>query len=201
MLTSIPFSGWGLVRGAYGDAQYSGLERVQVEALLACWFAWLDDRAAVTISLSGQPLSAELRIRRWRTRPDQVHFRWRNADATRAAFSRVCEAFQAAQLQFEVELTPKTKQPRALVIALAADDVFGPASVVGLVNRAFAAAGLPTGDRYDLACSGRVLRDATRRLELVPQSRAYTTGRSLGAIAAPWFRWVRLALSRLRGRS
>jgi hypothetical protein len=120
-----------------------------------------------------------------------VLFRWRNADETRESFASAREWFEADRTAFELELTPKTKQPRALVIALAAEDVFTPAAVVGLANRAFAAAGVRPPRRYDLTCTGDVLREGTRPVALVPQEPAYEAGRSIGRALGIGLRWVR----------
>ena len=193
MSEPVEFRGQAPVPGGYAHFACDGADRATAELLLASWFAWLGDRAAVTIAPAGEPLSAELRIRRWKSRADRVLFRWRNADETRESFARVREWFEADRSAFELELTPKSKQPRALVIALAAEDVFTPAAVVGLANRAFAAAGVRPPRRYDLTCTGAVLREGTRPVTLVPEDPAYEAGRSLGRVLDAGLRWVRWA--------
>jgi hypothetical protein len=200
----IAYRGRGLMHGGYAQLACDDLDRATVELLLASWFAWLGDRAAITIAPAGERQAAELRIRRWKTRPGVVLFRWRNADETRASFHRVHESFRAAHARFDLELTPKTKKPRALAITLDADDVFSPAGAVGLANRAFAAAGFPGCTRYDLTCAGPVLRKGTRPCALIPQSRAYQAGsaigRVLGRIIGRGIWWIRRAVDWGRGR-
>lgn len=191
MSEPVEFRGQIPVPGGYAHFVCDGVDRPTAELLLASWFAWLGDRAAVTIAPAGDPLSAELRIRRWKSRADRVLFRWRNADETRESFASVRAWFEADRTPFELELTPKTKQPRALVIALAAEDVFTPAAAVGLANRAFAAAGLRPPRRYDLTCTGDVLREGARPVALVPQDPAYQAGQSLGRVLGAGLRWVR----------
>jgi hypothetical protein len=193
MSEAIAFRGAGLIHGGSAYLACDELDRASVELLLASWFAWLGDRSAITIAPAGKKLSAELRIRRWQTRRDLALFRWRNADETRASFNRVLESFEAAHARFEIELTPKTKKPRALVISLDTDDVFSPAGAVGLANHAFAAAGFPGCTRYDLTCSGNVLRKNTRDCPLIPQSRAYQAGSSIGRVVGRGIGWIRRA--------
>jgi len=196
---AIDWRGFPLVPGGDAHLSLGGLDRPLVELLLASWFAWLGDRSAITLAPAGEAQAAELRIRRWKTRPDRVLFRWRNADATRASFARVRERFEAERQAVEIELTPKTRQPRAMVIELAADDVFSPAAAVGLAKRAFAAAGLPDTDRYDLGCTGHVLEQGTLPRRLIPPSDALQAGRSVGRILGTGRRWAMRAMEWVRG--
>jgi hypothetical protein len=195
----LEFRGQGPVPGGCAHFACDGVGRGTAELLLASWFAWLGDRAAVTIAPAGESVAAELRIRRWKSRADLVLFRWRNADETRESFARVREWFEADRNAFELELTPRTKQPRALAVALAAEDVFTPAAAVGLANRAFAAAGLRPPRRYDLTCTGDVLREGTRPVALVPQDPAYEAGRSIGRALGGGVRWAQRTRRWMRG--
>jgi hypothetical protein len=187
------YQGYGLVPGGYAHGSCFGVTRATAEGLLKSWFAWLGDRSAVTIAPAGEVVAAELRVRRWKTRPDRVLFRWRNADETRASFAWVRAAFVADRTAFDLELTPKTKQPRAIVVPLVEADVFTPAAALGLANRAFAAAGLPEPERYDLTCSGPVLATGTRPVALVPREPSYEAGRAVGRALGAALRWVRRA--------
>ena len=200
MSEAIEFRGMGLVPGGSAYLACDDLDRAAVELLLASWFAWLGDHSAITLAPAGEKLPAELRIRRWQTRPALVLFRWRNAGETRASFERVRERFAATHAPFEIELTPKTKKPRALVITLDPGDVFGPAGAVGLANQAFAAAGFAGCVRYDLTCSGSVLAQGTRPCALIPQSRAFHVGSSIGRVLGRGVRWVRTVADWGRGR-
>jgi hypothetical protein len=76
-----------------------------------------------------------------------------------------------------------------MAIALAPEDVFTPAAAVGLAMRAFAAAGLPDGERFDLTCSGKVLATPTLPRRLIPQRDQ--SARSLARLARRAMRWVR----------
>jgi hypothetical protein len=196
---AIEWRGFPLVPGDYAHLFLGGVDRPLVELLLASWFAWLGDRAAITLAPAGGAQAVELRIRRWKTRPDLVLFRWRNADATRASFGRVRERFEAERQAVEIELTPKTMQPRAMVIELAAADVFSPAAAVGLAKRAFAAAGLPDAGRYDLTCTGHVLEQGTLPRRLIPPSGVFQAGRSVGRILGTGRRWAMRAMQWVRG--
>jgi hypothetical protein len=200
MSETIAFRGTGMMHGGYAHVACDDLDRAAVELLLASWFAWLGDHSRITIAPAGEAQSAELRIRRWKTRRDLVLFRWRNADETRESFNRVHESFEADHARFEIEQTPKTKKPRALVITLDADDVFSPAGAVGLANRAFAAAGLAGWTRYDLTCAGPVLRKGTRPCPLIPQTRGYQFGNSIGRVIGRGIWWIRRAVEWGRGR-
>jgi len=196
---AIVFRSRGLVPGSYAAVACDDLDRATVEMLLASWFAWFRDPTVLTIAPAGRPESAELRIRRWKTRPDLVLFRWRADGEARASFGRVREGFEADRTAFELELTPKTKQPRAIVVALPADDVFTPAAAVGLARRAFAAAGVPDTGRYDLTCRGHVLKKGTGARPPIPVSEAFRAGQSIGRMLRPAVRWWRRAARWGRG--
>jgi len=205
MSETLTFRGQGLAQGGYVHLVCDDLDRAAVELLLASWFAWLGDRSRITIAPAGEKLPAELRVRR-STRRDLVLFRWRNADETRAPFDRVHESFEADHARLGIEQTPKTEKPPAGVITLDADDVFSPAGAVGLANRAFADAGFPGRTRYDLTCTGPVLRKGTRPVAMIPRHRAFHTAISIvlvvpylvGRVIRRGVRWIRRAAGRGR---
>lgn len=58
-----------------------------------------------------------IRLRRYKTRPDQLQFRFRNTDETRRPFNQVTTALEREGVDFEMELTRLRKRPRAAVIA------------------------------------------------------------------------------------
>jgi len=72
-----------------------------------------------------------IRMRRYKTRPDRLQFRFRNADKTRPPFDRVVAALDRDKICYDTELTKIRKRPRAVVVNF---DATQAASYAGLAN-------------------------------------------------------------------
>ncbi len=174
------FEGTGLIPGRYGTARLPGLSRPDAEAILRSWFAWLRDRSRVYLSPAQSNLEAEFLVRRWKTKPAEVEFRWRNSGATRHSFMEVVSSFKQERRPFTIELTAKTRRPRAIVTATLAEDVLAPSWAMGVAIAAFAAATERLGQEFDLCTQSHVLPIGMNDAPLVPLSRSYRLGRSFG---------------------
>jgi hypothetical protein len=175
-----PNSGSGFRPGSFGTANYNDLDRLSVERLLTSWFAWLRDGSRIHIRPAGETIEAELQIRRWKTRPHVVLFRWRNSVPTREVFEVVQRAFARDRREAHVELTAKTGRPRAVVVSLPTVDVLGPAWAMGLAESAFEVAGSTASGRFDVSCSAHAMATAARDVPLIPLDDAWTSGFSVG---------------------
>ena len=145
------------------------------------WGVWLEDGGCIRVANPVSGADVEFRKRVYKTRPDLLIFRFRNADATRASFATVRSRFDARKLPYAVELTPKRKRPRALAVQLRVDDVLVGQAAGNLIRVALDA------DRpaaLHLACAGtfRSMLDAPS-VPLLRQSRAFTAGFALGRAA------------------
>ena len=175
------YEGRGFVPGGYGDVRYVSIPRDVVERLLHSWFHWLVDRSRVHLRPAGSPFEAEFQLRRWKTRPDLVLFRWRNSAPTRSVFERVRDRLSVDHPEATVELTPKTRRPRALVLSIAADDVLAPAWSVGLAVSAFRYSGMEAVSSFDLEVQAHAQSSISQEVRLEPLSKAWSTGKQIGA--------------------
>jgi hypothetical protein len=137
----------------------AALTQAEVLACLRSWAYHLDDRGVIHLALAGTDAFVELRKRRWKTRPDLLLFRYRNADTTRHTFATVRKRFDDAGVGYEMTVTRKTRRPRALEVALDPYDPLSAQVALNLAVRAFGESS-STSLSYDLACSGHIREDA-----------------------------------------
>jgi hypothetical protein len=174
------FEGRGFIPGGFGDVTFEALSRTEVEHLLRSWFAWLADSSRIHVRPSRSAIEAELQIRRWKAKSDLVYFRWRNSAPTRDVFDRVRGAFQAERPEFGIELTPKTRKPRALTLSTRADDTLAPSWAMALVASAFRHAGLGVVTSFDLSAMAHALPIGPPLIPLEPLDRAFAIGTQVG---------------------
>jgi hypothetical protein len=167
------FEGRGFMPGGLGDPRYAGIPRPLVERLLRSWFVWLQDRARIHVRPADSPVEAELQIRRWKTKPDLVTFRWRNSTPTRHVFEPVRAAFAVERPDAVVELTSKARRPRAITMATSADDVLAPAWAMGPVVSAFRHCGIPSIACFDMSTMAHVRSGLTTEGPLEPRAKAW----------------------------
>lgn len=178
------YHGRPFIPGGYGQPLFTWLPRQSVERLLRSWFIWLADGSRVHLRPTSLPLEAEFQIRRWKTREHRVFFRWRNSAPTRASFSAVLGKFREDGRAPDVEMTPRSGKPRALVLSAGATDPLTPSWAVGLALHAFHAAGVDSSESFDLQCSAHALSMpiGPAQIALEPVSRAWTAGVKIGAM-------------------
>jgi hypothetical protein len=174
------FRGRGFIPGGFGDVTVEALSRIEVEHLLRSWFAWLADSSRIHVRPSRSVIEAELQIRRWKAKPDLVFFRWRNSASTRDLFDRVRGALEAERAEISIELTPKTRKPRALTLSTRADDPLAPSWAMALVDSAFRHAALGVVTSFDLSTMAHALPTGPPLIPLEPLDKAFTIGRQVG---------------------
>ena len=177
------FKGRGFTPGGFGDVTVEGLSRIKVEQFLRSWFAWLADSSRIHVRPSRSLIEAELQIRRWKTRPDLVFFRWRNSASTRDLFDQVRSALQAERPEIDIELTPRTRKPRALALSTRADDPLAPSWAMALVESAFRHAELGVVTSFDLSTMAHALPNGPPLIPLEPLARAFVMGTQVGRAA------------------
>jgi hypothetical protein len=177
------FKGRGFIPGGYGDVTFAAVSRAEVEYLLRSWFAWLADSSRIHVRPCRSVIEAELQIRRWKAKPDLVFFRWRNSASTREVFDRVLAVFQVERPEVTIELTPKTRKPRALTLSTRADDILAPSWAMGLVGSAFRHAGVGAVSCFDLSTMAHALPIGRTSIPLEPLSRAFVIGNRVGRAA------------------
>ena len=109
----------------------------ELERYIKSWGQWLDERGRIVVQHPATGREAEFRKRRYRTRPDALVFRVRNADSGKQHFASMQEALDQAGVRYQTELTPKRRQPRAIAVVLDASDVLTPVAAVRLITVAF----------------------------------------------------------------
>lgn len=160
----------------------------EAEPYLRSWGQWLEERGKIVVQHTGSGAEVEFRKHRYKTRPDVLVFRYRNADATRASFAEVQSCFDSDGVEYHMEHTKKQRRPRALAVALDPADVFTPVAAVRLLSLALGA-----DAEVRVFCQGRI-RGASDRpaVALIPPTRGQKAGFRIG-------RSIGRALIRLRG--
>lgn len=175
------FEGRAFVPGRYGSVCYRSLQRQEVEHLLRSWFVWLSDRSRIHLAPASGDMAAEFYLRRWKTKPHLVLFRWRNADTTKHVFEAVRVVFERRYPESTIERTPASGRPRALVLSFPLAEVQAPSWALSLAVRAFEAAGESAVDTFDLRCNATVLENPSADVPLEPTDRAWESGYRLGS--------------------
>jgi hypothetical protein len=144
---------------------YDVASPAEVGPFIYSWGQWLDERGRIIVRHPASAGEVEFRKRRYRTRPDLLLFRCRNADGGRKIFDRVRASFDGAGIAYEVERTSKRGLPRALVVPLEASDLLTPKTAERLVAVTFGA----EGGRFQLSCEGPIRSDSdSPPVELMP---------------------------------
>jgi hypothetical protein len=107
----------------------------------------LHDRGTVYLEHADAEGTIRVRMRRYKTSPDLLLFRFRNADKTRPAFDQVVAALDRDKIPFDTELTKIRKRPRAVVIAFDATQAAGYADLAHLTKLCFDAMGATADER------------------------------------------------------
>jgi len=174
--------GWAYLRGrARGPAVYRNLSLTDLEPFLRSWGAWLGNRGEMLVRHQGAEPSVHFRKRTYKRRRNVLLFRYRNADESRRSFSVVRAALEGARVDHEVELTRRTRQPRALVVALDPGDVLVPAAAMRLINTVFAALRVDTTSGFLVWPEGRFQAKPDREnVPLIAPSVARRAGFRMG---------------------
>jgi hypothetical protein len=152
----------------------------EIERFVRSWGEWLEERGRIIVQFADTEV--EFRKKRYKSRPDLLVFRVRNAVGMRKHFDRVRDAFDASALHYELERTTKRRDPRAIAVRLAMPDMFTPVAGVRLVDAAFRAFS-PEGEfSGDIWCEGRMRSGVdVPSTELIPWCQAHRLGRVVGA--------------------
>jgi len=107
----------------------------------------LHNRGTVYLEHADVEGTIRVRMRRHETRPDQLLFRFRNADKTRPAFDQVVAALDRDKIPFDTELTKIRKRPRAVAVDFDATQAAGYANLAHLTRLCFDAMGATADER------------------------------------------------------
>ena len=189
--------GWMYVRArALGPAVYRDLSLADLEPFLRSWGAWLGNRGEILVRHKDAEPIVHFRKRTYRRRPNVLLFRYRNADESRGSFSVVRAALETAGVDHEVELTRRTRQPRALVVALDPSDVLMPAAATRLMDSVFRALQVDAMTGFLVWCEGRFqARPDRENVPLVAPSAAQRAGLRMGVALGRLVRAVQLSRS------
>jgi len=170
---------------------HDGLAINGLSPLVQSWGSWLAERGRIVIHHADTDVEVELRKHRFATRPDELLFRVRNADVTRPHFQTIRAAFEQAGVAYQLETTPKRKQPRAIAVSLIAEDIHTPAAACNLIRIAFRAVGA-TEPRFRAHCDGAMrIRPDVPPVLLLPWRQDYQLGFSTGILFGRARKWWR----------
>jgi hypothetical protein len=161
---------------------YDKLSLADVAPLIRSWGPWLAERGRIVARHADSDAEVEFRKRRYSSQPDVLMFRVRNADASKHHFPAIRRAFDASATQYELELTAKRRGPRAIAVALVAEDVHTPAAACNLLALTFSAVGA-VGNGFRIHSEGQMRQapDAPS-VPLAPWRRDYAAGFRFGAL-------------------
>ena len=181
--------GWGQLnaRGSR-PALYKVRSSADVEPFVRSWGQWLDERGRIVIRHPVSGAEAELRKRRFKTRPDVLLFRYRNADANKGTFEEIRARFDREEIEHELERTRRQNRPRALVVALDPDDVFTPVAAVRLLNVTLG----PADTELQVFCEGGMRSgEDVPAIAKIPPTQAYRAGYEFGSrVGRLWSRFI-----------
>lgn len=187
--------GWMYLRArALGPAVYHDLSLTELEPFLRSWGAWLGNRGEILVRHKNAKPIVHFRKRTYRRRPNVLLFRYRNADESRGNFSVVRTALETAGVDHEVELTRRTRQPRALVVALDPSDVLMPAAATRVLRIVFGALQVDAMAGFLVWSEGRFQpRPDRANVPLIAPSAAERAGFRMGAALGRLVRAVQLS--------
>lgn len=175
-LLNVQFYYWSSRREVYELTSASELER-----FVRSWAQWTEERARIVVKVLSTNAEFEFRKRRYKTQPDEIHFRVRNADSTRQFFRRIRERFDRDKIDYQLELTAKRKQPRALCVPLNAANVLTPLAAVRLAAVVVEEIHDGSPSRLQTWLDGDVRRPPdVPAVELIAATQGYRVGESLG---------------------
>ena len=189
--------GWMYLRArALGPAVYRDLSLTDLEPFLRSWGTWLGNRGEILVRHKDAEPIVHFRKRTYRRRPSVLLFRFRNADESRGSFSVVRAALETAGVGDEVELTRRTRQPRALVVALDPCDVLMPAAAARLMDTVFRALQVDPMAGFLVWSGGRFQSKPDREnVPLIAPSAAQRAGFRIGVALGRLVRAVQLSRS------
>jgi hypothetical protein len=189
--------GWMYLRArALGPAVYRDLSLTDLEPFFRSWGVWLGNRGEILVRHKDAEPIVHFRKRTYRRRPNILLFRYRNADESRGSFSVVRAALETAGVDHEVELTRRTRQPRALVVPLDPSDVLMPAAATRLLNTVFRALRVDAMAGFLVWSEGRFQPRPDREdVPLIAPSAAQRAGFRMGVALGKLARAVQLSRS------
>jgi hypothetical protein len=108
----------GVAPGTHVFGLVTDIPLEEAAALVRSWGAWMEPGGVVRIAHTPTVNEAEFRKRRRGVAKGYMVFRLRNDGVSRSHFGAVLTRFQAAGVQYELELTPKLRRQRAIRVAL-----------------------------------------------------------------------------------
>jgi hypothetical protein len=189
--------GWAYLRArAVGAAVYRNLSLTDLEPFLRSWGAWLGNRGEILVRHEGVEPIVHFRKCTYKRRRNVLLFRYRNADESRRTFSVVRAALEGARVDYEVELTHRTRQPRALVVALDPGDVLMPAAATRLIDTVFTALHVGTTPGFLVWSEGRFqARPDRENVPLIAPSGGQRAGFRMGVALGRLVRGIQLPRS------
>lgn len=148
--------GWLYLRArALRPAVYRNLALGDLQPFLRSWGVWLGNRGEILVRHERADGTVQFRKQLYKRRPNAIVFRYRNADDSRRNFPVVRAAFEEAKIVYELELTRRTRRPRAMAVALDARDILMPAAALRLIDTGFGALGARTPE-FRIWCERRL---------------------------------------------
>ncbi len=181
----------GALQWFYSPAQYHGISFEELQRFFSDWAAHVGERRDILVGSPSVPNLIQFRKKQYKTRPDLLLFRFRNADASKPYFDAVVSALKRENLKFQIELTKKRRAPRAAVVELDASDALLPSAAAHLCKVTLAAVGHPPESGASVCCTGLKPDFDHAAQQIIPVTRADYTGWRLGFLLGAAVRSIR----------
>ena len=183
------------LRWYVAPAEYHGVSFEQLQRYFADWADHVGERRDILVGTPEIPNLIQFRKKHYKTRPDLLLFRFRNADQSKQYFSAVVAALEQHEVGFRIEETRKRRAPRAAVVELDASDVLLPSAAAHLCRVALSAIGHTEESGVSVCCTGLHPDFDLRVQKVIPTTRGEYAGWRLGYLIGSVVRGLRNRLS------
>ena len=175
----------------HSPIQYEIGSFVALQRFFNAWAPLLEERGDIFVGTKAVPELIQFRKRRFKSRPNELVFRFRNAGRTKRFFDAEVRALEATAVDFKIERTKKRKAARAAIVKLEADGPFLALSAVQLCRITFDAIGVPE-EAIVIHSSGELQAGiAPGLLTEIPSSRADLGRFGFSGIVLALYRFLR----------
>ncbi len=168
------------LRWYVAPAEYHGVSFQELQRYFASWVTHVGERRDILVGTPDIPNLIQFRKKDYKTRPDLLLFRFRNADQSKQYFSGVVAAFEQQEVAFHIEKTRKRRAPRAAIVELDTSDVLLPSAAAHLCRVALSATEHSEESGVSVCCTGLHPDFDPRVQRVIPTTRGEYAGWRLG---------------------
>jgi hypothetical protein len=172
-------------------AVYHGVAFEDLQRFFSSWVEHVAERQDIMVGTPREPYLIQFRKRHYKTRPDLLLFRFRNGGQSKQYFSKVVTTFERNEIAFNMELTPRRRAPRAMMVELDASDPMLPSAAVYLCRVTFSAIGHLERTGVSVFCTGLGREFNPGGHNIIPTTRGWRAGWRFGYVVGNSIRTLR----------